>query len=61
MRFQANLNCKRFRPRTRSYQTESPDETALVVAAKVLGFYLYRRSSDSVWVKERNLTVEKDI
>ena len=35
------------------YEAESPDEAALVVAAKVFGFFFFKRSSTSVTVRER--------
>lgn len=34
------------------YQAESPDEAAFVVAAKKFGFFFYKRSAESIWVKE---------
>lgn len=34
------------------YQAESPDESALVVAAKVLGFFFHRRSTTTIMVQE---------
>lgn len=34
------------------YEAESPDEQALVVAAKALGFYFHRRSNTTVTVRE---------
>ncbi|KAK9787844.1 hypothetical protein WJX73_000953 [Symbiochloris irregularis] len=34
------------------YQAESPDESALVVAAKVLGFFFHRRSNTTIMVQE---------
>ncbi|GBG82573.1 hypothetical protein CBR_g34949 [Chara braunii] len=39
-------------PSTIRYMAESPDEAALVVAAKRLGFFFYKRSTKAVWVKE---------
>jgi hypothetical protein len=35
------------------YEAESPDEAALVVGAKVLGFFFYRRTNTSVVVREQ--------
>lgn len=34
------------------YQAESPDESALVVAAKVFGFFFHRRSISTIMVQE---------
>lgn len=39
-------------PEAIRYQAESPDEAAFVVAAKKFGFFFYRRSAESIWVKE---------
>jgi phospholipid-transporting ATPase len=35
------------------YEAESPDEAALVVAAKVFGFFFFKRTSTAVTVRER--------
>ncbi|EFJ48209.1 hypothetical protein VOLCADRAFT_40206, partial [Volvox carteri f. nagariensis] len=40
-------------PRTIKYEAESPDEAALVVAAKAFGFFFLRRTQSSVFVRER--------
>lgn len=40
-------------PKTLRYEAESPDEAALVVAAKVAGFFFFRRSNTSMMVRER--------
>eukprot|EP00854_Cymbomonas_tetramitiformis_P004996 gene4996-6085_t len=37
-----------------SYQAESPDELAFVMAAKQFGFYLTKRTATSVFVQEKN-------
>jgi phospholipid-transporting ATPase len=34
------------------YQAESPDEAALVAAAKVFGFFFHRRNNTSIRVRE---------
>ncbi|GFH12108.1 phospholipid-transporting ATPase [Haematococcus lacustris] len=34
------------------YEAESPDEAALVVAAKVCGFFFYKRTNTAVYVRE---------
>lgn len=34
------------------YEAESPDEAALVVAAKVMGFFFFKRTATSVTVRE---------
>ena len=34
------------------YQAESPDESALVIAAKVFGFFFHRRTSTTIMVQE---------
>ncbi|KAH7331067.1 hypothetical protein KP509_20G014000 [Ceratopteris richardii] len=39
-----------------SYEAESPDEAAFVVAARELGFVFNKRSQSSVWVKDLDLT-----
>ncbi|GLC46232.1 hypothetical protein PLESTM_001843200 [Pleodorina starrii] len=40
-------------PATIKYEAESPDEAALVVAAKVFGFFFHRRTATSITVRER--------
>ncbi|GLC46227.1 hypothetical protein PLESTM_001842700 [Pleodorina starrii] len=40
-------------PETIKYEAESPDEAALVVAAKVFGFFFYKRTNTTVSVRER--------
>ncbi|KAF8779283.1 hypothetical protein HU200_002964 [Digitaria exilis] len=37
-----------------SYEAESPDEAAFVIAARELGFEFYKRSQTSIIVRERN-------
>ncbi|KAK9829125.1 hypothetical protein WJX72_004020 [[Myrmecia] bisecta] len=39
-------------PATIRYQAESPDESALVAAAKVFGFFFYKRNNTHVFVRE---------
>ena len=34
------------------FEAESPDESALVVAAKVMGFFCYKRTNTAVYVRE---------
>ena len=34
------------------YEAESPDEAALVVAGKVFGFFFYKRTNTTVFVRE---------
>ena len=34
------------------YEAESPDESALVVAAKVMGFFCYKRTNTAIYVRE---------
>lgn len=34
------------------YEAESPDEAALVAAGKVFGFFFYKRTNTSVFVRE---------
>ena len=34
------------------YQADSPDESALVIAAKVFGFFFHRRSTTTIMVQE---------
>ncbi|MEW5317788.1 MAG: hypothetical protein WDW38_009057 [Sanguina aurantia] len=43
------------------YECESPDEAALVVAAKVFGFFFYKRTNTSVFVRERTRSGVKDV
>ena len=38
------------------YQAESPDEAALVAAAKAFGFFFFRRTHTSVCIKEPSLS-----
>ena len=42
-------------PALMQYQASSPDENALVVGAKVMGWFFYRRSPTACYVKERNV------
>ena len=45
-------------PSLMQYQASSPDENALVVAAKVMGWFFYHRSPTECFVKERNVRQE---
>jgi phospholipid-translocating ATPase len=37
-----------------SYEAESPDEAAFVIAAKELGFEFYKRAQTSIVIRERD-------
>ena len=43
------------------YEAESPDESALVVAAKVMGFFCYKRTNTAVYVREGMPGQQKDV
>ncbi|KAK3239287.1 hypothetical protein CYMTET_50774 [Cymbomonas tetramitiformis] len=43
------------------YQAESPDESAFVTAAKVLGFFFYKRTNTTVFVLEGEEEVEYEL
>ncbi|KXZ56084.1 hypothetical protein GPECTOR_2g966 [Gonium pectorale] len=43
------------------YEAESPDEAALVVAAKVFGFFFFKRTNTTVTVRERTARGEQDV
>ncbi len=43
------------------YEAESPDEAALVVAAKVMGFFFYKRTNTAVYVRETTQTGTRDV
>ncbi|KAK9844803.1 hypothetical protein WJX74_007043 [Apatococcus lobatus] len=43
------------------YEAESPDESALVVAAKVMGFFCYKRTSTAVYVREGMPGQQQDV
>ncbi len=43
------------------YEAESPDEAALVVAAKAFGFFFYKRTNTCVYVKERTARGVQDV
>jgi len=43
------------------YEAESPDEAALVVAAKVMGFFFYARTASSVTVRETTPAGTRDV
>ena len=40
------------------YQAESPDEAALVAAAKAFGFFFFRRTHTSVCIREPSLSMK---
>lgn len=48
-------------PEEMVYEAESPDESALVVAAKVFGFFLIKRTDISLTIRERLPEGEKDV
>ncbi|PNH05393.1 Phospholipid-transporting ATPase 3 [Tetrabaena socialis] len=48
-------------PDTIKYEAESPDEAALVVAAKVFGFFFFKRTNTTVVVRERTARGEVDV
>ena len=43
------------------YEAESPDEAALVVAAKVMGFFCFKRTNTTVMVRERTASGTADV
>lgn len=43
------------------YEAESPDEASLVVAAKVCGFFFFRRTNTAVYVRERTASGTRDV
>lgn len=47
--------------RTSVLQAESPDEAALVVAAKVFGFFFYKRTNNTISVRELTPRGEHDV
>ncbi|GFR43003.1 hypothetical protein Agub_g4002, partial [Astrephomene gubernaculifera] len=48
-------------PATIKYEAESPDEAALVVAAKAFGFFFFKRTNTTVTVRERTARGEADV
>jgi hypothetical protein len=40
-------------PQEIRYEAESPDEAALVVAAKVFGFFMFKRTNTTITLRER--------
>lgn len=43
------------------YEAESPDEAALVVGAKVMGFFCFKRTNTSVFVRETTAAGTRDV
>ncbi|KAG2499397.1 hypothetical protein HYH03_002971 [Edaphochlamys debaryana] len=43
------------------YEAESPDEAALVVAAKAFGFFFHKRTNTTVTVREKTARGEQDV
>ncbi|GLI58430.1 hypothetical protein VaNZ11_000135 [Volvox africanus] len=48
-------------PATIKYEAESPDEAALVVAAKAFGFFFFKRTNTTVSVRERTVRGLEDV
>lgn len=43
------------------YEAESPDEAALVVAAKAMGFFFFKRTDTSVTIRETTKAGTRDV
>ncbi len=48
-------------PEEIKYEAESPDEAALVVGAKVMGFFFHKRTNTTITVRESTRAGERDV